>query len=138
VRDCCILLLFYLHFLTKLSSVYRCQHIHTVTCMCESRRGFGLDIGFTDHLYTQLQNTNNYSATANLQNSQITIETAKPFPVYFVLTSRVLATTSNSVAALKSSLNGGSLPTASFSQTPVQNSLRCHNFLPYNSSTRTK
>jgi hypothetical protein len=31
---------------------------------CDYRRDFGLDIGFTDHLYTQLGNTNNYSAIA--------------------------------------------------------------------------
>jgi hypothetical protein len=40
--------------------------------MCDYRRGFGLDVGFTDHLYTRLGTTSNYSATANLHNSQIT------------------------------------------------------------------
>jgi hypothetical protein len=34
-----------------------------VTCMGDYRRGFGLDIGFLDHLYTRLISTSNYSAT---------------------------------------------------------------------------
>jgi hypothetical protein len=41
---------------------------------------FRLVSGFTDHLYTQLGTTSNYSAIANLQNSQITTASAKPFP----------------------------------------------------------
>jgi hypothetical protein len=32
-------------------------------------KGFGLDIGFIDHLYTRLGTTCNYSAAANLHNS---------------------------------------------------------------------
>jgi hypothetical protein len=32
---------------------------------CDSRQGFGLDIGFIDHLYIQLGTTSTYSATAN-------------------------------------------------------------------------
>jgi hypothetical protein len=31
--------------------------------------GFGFDIGFIDHLYTQLVSTSNYSATVNITNS---------------------------------------------------------------------
>jgi hypothetical protein len=42
-------------------------------------RGFGLVNGFIDHLYSRLGNTSNYSATANLHNSHITIAPAKPF-----------------------------------------------------------
>jgi hypothetical protein len=43
---------------------------------CYSGRGFGLDIGLTDHLYTQLVRTSNYSAIANLHILQITNATA--------------------------------------------------------------
>jgi hypothetical protein len=42
---------------------------------------FGLVNGFIDHLYTRLLITSNYSATANLHNSQITAAITKPFPV---------------------------------------------------------
>jgi hypothetical protein len=38
--------------------------------------GYGLVNGFIDHLYTPLGATSNYSATANLQNSQFTTATA--------------------------------------------------------------
>jgi hypothetical protein len=64
--------------------------------MCVTIDGFGLMNGFTDHLNTQLGTTSNYSATANLYNSQITITLAKPFPACCVFTSRFLATDSNS------------------------------------------
>jgi hypothetical protein len=40
--------------------------------------GFRLDIGFIDHLYTQLGTTSNYSAIANLHTLQITTAFAKP------------------------------------------------------------
>jgi hypothetical protein len=40
---------------------------------------FGFDIGFVDHLCTQFRTTSNYSAIANLYNSQITRATAKLF-----------------------------------------------------------
>jgi hypothetical protein len=63
---------------------------------CDYRRGFGLDIGFIDHLFAQLRTTSNYSAIATLHNSQITTATAKPFPACRVFTSRSLATASNS------------------------------------------
>jgi hypothetical protein len=41
--------------------------------------GFGLVNGFIDHLYTQLGTTSNYSATANIHNSQIITAPAKSF-----------------------------------------------------------
>jgi hypothetical protein len=47
--------------------------------VCDLRRGFELLNGFIDHLYTRIGITISYSATANLQNSQITTATAKPF-----------------------------------------------------------
>jgi hypothetical protein len=52
--------------------------------------GFGLVNGFIDHFYTRIGTTSNYNATANLQNSQITIAPAKPFPAYSVFTRRSL------------------------------------------------
>jgi hypothetical protein len=41
--------------------------------------GFGLEIEFTDHFYTRLMITLNYSAIAELHNLQITIAHAKTF-----------------------------------------------------------
>jgi hypothetical protein len=77
-----------------------------------------LDIGFIDHLYTQLGTRSNYSITANLQTLQITTTHAKSFPAFCVFTGVSLVTASNSgdslVSAIKSSLNGGSLSTDSF------------------------
>jgi hypothetical protein len=52
--------------------------------------GYGLVNGFTDHLYTQLVTTSNYSATGNLHNSQITTAPAKPFPDCCVFTTHSL------------------------------------------------
>jgi hypothetical protein len=40
--------------------------------MSESRRGFGLDVEFTDHFKTQLVTTHNYRAIADLYILQIT------------------------------------------------------------------
>jgi hypothetical protein len=40
--------------------------------MSDSRRGFGLDIGFIDHINTQLVITLNYSAIPKLHTLQIT------------------------------------------------------------------
>jgi hypothetical protein len=54
--------------------------LHIITCVSDSRRGFGLAIRFIDHLYTRLGTTRNYNSTANLHNSQITTAPAKPFP----------------------------------------------------------
>jgi hypothetical protein len=91
-------------------------HVHGVII----ERGCGLENGFIDHLYTRLGTARNYSAIANLYNSQIATAHAKPFPACSVFTSRSLATASNSgdssASALKSSLNGGSLPTDSLLQ----------------------
>jgi hypothetical protein len=78
-----------------------------------------LDVAFIDHLYTQLISTTNYSATADLHNSQITTAPVKPFTTCCVFTSRSLVITTcnsgdSSASALKSSSNGGSLQTDSF------------------------
>jgi hypothetical protein len=58
--------------------------------MCDNRRGLDW---WMDLLTTY---TSNYSATANLHNSQITTEHFKPFPACCVFTSRSLATAANS------------------------------------------
>jgi hypothetical protein len=80
-----------------------------VTCRGDYRRGFRLAIGFTDHLYTWLGPTSNYSATANLHNSQITTAPAKHFPFFCVFTSRswqrLLTVEILHLHALKSSLH---------------------------------
>jgi hypothetical protein len=59
--------------------------IYIITCSIDYRPGFGLNIGFMDCLYTRLTTTGNYSATANLYNSQITTTLA---PVFFKITPR--------------------------------------------------
>jgi hypothetical protein len=51
---------------------------------------------FIDHLYTRLRTTSNYSANASLHNSLITTAPAKHFLACVVITSRSLATASNS------------------------------------------
>jgi hypothetical protein len=81
--------------------------------MCDYRRGFGLMNEFIDHLYTRL--VSNYSATANLLNSQITTAPAKSFPACCVFTSLSLETASNSGDSSASRAQVLS------SQTPVQN-----------------
>jgi hypothetical protein len=83
---------------------------------CDSRRGFGLDIAFSHHFHTRLVTTLNCSAIDNFHNLQIIIAHAKSFRARSVFTSNWLVTASNNVyfsaSGLKSSLNGGSLPTA--------------------------
>jgi hypothetical protein len=88
---------------------------------CDYRRGFGLDIGFTDHFNTQTIITLNYSAIADLHTLQFTRAHVKYFPACSVFTNSCLATASNndnsSASRLKSSLKGGSLPTDFSSET---------------------
>jgi hypothetical protein len=58
---------------------FHAANMNTVTCRVNYWWGFGLVIRFIGHLYTRLGTTSNYSATANLHNSQITTAPAKPF-----------------------------------------------------------
>jgi hypothetical protein len=48
--------------------------IDNITCMSDSRRGFGLEIGFTQQ--TQVVTTNHYNIIANFHILQITIAQA--------------------------------------------------------------
>jgi hypothetical protein len=48
--------------------------------------------GFIDHLYTRFERTSNYSAIANLYNSQIATAPVKNFPACCVFISHSLAT----------------------------------------------
>jgi hypothetical protein len=50
-----------------------------VTCQGDSRRGFGLGIGFIDDFNTRFVTTLNYSATANFHILQMTTAHAKSF-----------------------------------------------------------
>jgi hypothetical protein len=54
--------------------------------------GYGLHIGYIDHLYTPLGTASNCSAIAELHSLQITTATTKPSPACCVLNSRSLAT----------------------------------------------
>jgi hypothetical protein len=67
---------------------------------------------------TRLVITLNYSAIANLHTLLFTRTHGKSFPARSVITRRLLVTTSNNgysyVSGLKSSLNGGSLPSRLF------------------------
>jgi hypothetical protein len=96
----------------KMYSVTKKERFINVTCSFDYRLGFGLDIGFTDHL--QVVTTNNYNTIAISTLYKITLS----FPARSVFTRRFLIMASNSgdssASALKSSLNGGSLPTDSF------------------------
>jgi hypothetical protein len=77
--------------------------------------GVWIGNGFIDHLYTKVETKSNYSATANLHNSQVTKAVAKPFSSCCAF-SRFLAMTSN---------NGGSSASRAkvlSSQSPVRNS----------------
>jgi hypothetical protein len=90
--------------------------LHIVTCMSDSQRGFGSEIGFIDHVNTQLVIKVNYSAIANFHTLQIATAHAKHFPGCSVFTNCSLVTASNSgdssASALKSPLNV--LPAAPF------------------------
>jgi hypothetical protein len=87
--------------------------------------------GFIDHFNTRLGTTSNYSATANLHNSQITTAPAKIFQAAVsslaVPWKRLVTVEILQLHALKSSL-----------QIPIQNSLGLPNCPPYNSSARTE
>jgi hypothetical protein len=87
-----------------------------VAIRCDCRRGLDwwMDLLTT---YTRHGTTSSYSATANLNNSQITAAPAKPFPACYVFTSRSLATAANSGDSSASRAQD------LFSQPPVQNSL---------------
>jgi hypothetical protein len=58
--------------------------------------GYGFVNGFIENIYTPLGTTNNYSAVADLHNSQITTTPAKPIFQPAVITSRSLVTAFNS------------------------------------------
>jgi hypothetical protein len=66
--------------------------MNIVKCMSDSRRGFGLEIGFIDHFNTQLVFTLNYSAIADFHALQITTAHAKSFSARSVFTSSCLVT----------------------------------------------
>jgi hypothetical protein len=53
--------------------------LHCIYCQSDSRRGFGLEIGFIDHL--QVITTNNYNTIANFHTLQITTGKGKVVPV---------------------------------------------------------
>jgi hypothetical protein len=88
-------------------------------------------IGFIDHFNTHHAITLNYSTIVKFHTLKITSVHIKFFPACSVFTSICLVTASNndysSASGLKSSLNGGSLPTA----------YSCSNCPPYNPMAST-
>jgi hypothetical protein len=96
-----------------------------VTCMSDSRRGFGLDFGFIDHFTIHLVITLKYGAIVIFHILQYH---CKSFPTHNIFTSSCLVTASNngysSASGLKSPLNGGSLQTEIFFRVRVRVTLR--------------
>jgi hypothetical protein len=66
----------------------------SITCISDSRRGFGLDIGFIDHFNTQLVITLHYSGIADFRILPVTPAHATSFPACSVFARRFLATDS--------------------------------------------
>jgi hypothetical protein len=99
--------------------------------MSDSRRGFGLDIGFIDHFNTRLVITRHYSVIADLHTLQNTRAHRLALSVCYSLNQTSPGNGSNngyfSASGLKSFLNGGSLPTA----------YSCSSCPPYDPSART-
>jgi hypothetical protein len=91
---------------------------------CHYRRDFRLGIEFIDHLDTRLGTTNNCSAIAYLHILIITSASAKffqPAASSPVLPWQRLLTVDNlQLHSPKFSVNGGSLPTASFPHSPLK------------------
>jgi hypothetical protein len=63
--------------------------------VCDYRQGIDWITTFVEHLYTQLVTKSNYNAIADVHTLQIITAHAKHFPACCVLTSRSLATASN-------------------------------------------
>jgi hypothetical protein len=61
------------------------RNVLSRVCVCDSRRIFGLYIGFIDHLNTRLVNTLNYSAIADPYILQITTAHRLVFSVCYSL-----------------------------------------------------
>jgi hypothetical protein len=100
----------------------RLRYCHVIKC--DSLRGFGLDIGFIDHFNTQLLIALNCGAIAEFHILHGTTAQAKSFEARSIFIGSCLVMASNndhsSASGLKSTLNGGSLPTANACQSQGQ------------------
>jgi hypothetical protein len=121
----------------KLWEIIECAktNLNTVTWWSDYRHGFGLEIGFTGHLCTQLITISNYSAIANLHTLQFTVTHARTRAHTHLCSqfatrpnSLFLVTAYNSVAssasALKSLPAGRRLTTEPSSKVKVKVTLR--------------
>jgi hypothetical protein len=91
--------------------------------MCNYRRGFGLEIGFINHINTRPMNIFNYRAIADFDTLHITTPHVKSFLVCCVFTSRSLVTASNGGDSSASALTA---PTKPFLHRLPYNSLSSH------------
>jgi hypothetical protein len=135
-NECCFVVRFEV---ATQQQLYTLQYCHVLEWLST---GFWVCIGFTDHVYTRLRTTSNYSVTANLHNSKITTAPAKPFPACCVFTSRSLTTalTVETLQLPRPSLLWMAAPfqlryNCPFSSEPrVQNWIRFPNYFPYDPS----
>jgi hypothetical protein len=104
--------------LTTRRHIRRDRNVNIVTCMRDSRRGFGLDVVFIDHFKTQFVIPLKYSVIANFHKLNRSLADTLDLFQPAVFTNSCLVTASNSgcstASALASCLNGGCFPTACF------------------------
>jgi hypothetical protein len=113
-------------FTTNIMKYFYCHVVWS-----DYRRGFGFDIGFTDHLQVVITNTHN--TIAHFHTLQITTSHAKYFPGCSIFTRCSLITASNSVYSSASALKPPHrrLPSNCLLITPLHGPKTKHRFQQY-------